>query len=1292
MYRKALLATVAFGLLSAIAFGIVSATPPPPPDATPTATPTVAPQSEDRYPFDFLIAVLTDAYENDVLPDELSDLLADLLIENLIAPVTGETLNEIKARLSTQDPFDLLIAVITDARDRATLNDALNNLLSDLLIEYLIVPVTGETPEEAEQRLSEELLPESVSVELPAGWSGFLNHPSGARIEVSHRTTDEAATVEIAEVQLPDSAAWDPAGGVFDFSVGDETLDKPVTLRIPYELEAGQDAQTIVVMHRNENTNAWEEIGGTVDETTQTVEVSTSDLSLLTAIFGGSRPGLLVCDNFQSSAECLANRFAPALKMHPDERFMPRDVRGFVAQAGNGNIRVDDLDDFEKYDDNFTLDVPDDIRDSTAYPPTVYWTIQTNGALGQVYVQYYLFYYYDYLNPLQSRVCSLLDEAAAQDTDITIAGVIIDVSRFPGWIHDSFCHPHEADWELIQLGFQGSPFTNAADRLDDIVAGRDTPGTVTYSQHGWSSVRLYSIVQRIGSHPVAYVALGKHANYPSPPFVTEYVGKVHDQIAVHGRLLEPPARSSSGYRLEGISESTPWVAYTGKWGESKISGPDEPTRWNKPHLWDSATVLGEITSENLSILGIIFQFVETNTAELVPDPEQPPLPPTSGIRPPQEQDTEERIDAQIEVLRSEGITVKVGEDAQAQVKITNTGTVTTTFDMEAWLTLDGEDQRRLDLQRVELSPGISETLDVPFTGDTVDEFGLSVRVYRVVLRDRSLMLRNHYEDYFRVLETVKLSDLYLRLSASGDVDAGQPLTYTIRVKNEGPDKAGSVMVRMSLAGEVLLSPFSKTDDINGCEVDTTITCDFGTVDRGETERGDVTVKVPVDAAGLVINRAYVFMDNKKRADPNSANSRASVTTSVNPASRHTPTPTPTSTPARDVPTPTPTVTPTPRPRSEALTANAGRDQYVRSGDLVTLDGRDSTSGAGVTYRWSNRIGIGCLTEPCTNEVTRIAQSVILSDYASPVTTFTAPELPGRSTELQMSFVLFVERDGSSVYDQVSVYVTPNTPIVAPSPTPTPTPTVTPTPRPRSEALIANAGPDRYVRSGDLVTLNGRGSTSGAGVTYRWSNRIGIGCLAEPCTDEVTRIAQSVILSDYASPVTTFTAPELPGRSTELQMSFVLFVERDGSSVYDQVNVYVTPNTPAASPTPTPTPTATPTPAPRTPVADAGSDQYSVQPGSTVTLDGSGSSPGMTYSWRLGGMSAIVGCQGQSPCPPEYVRNAVVLSNPSSQSPTFVVPELRGGLTALQLSFVLTVVSSEGLSAQDDVSIYVNWSR
>ena len=143
MVEKALAVVSASILLCIVALGVASASPNEQGDSGSAS-------------FQFLNAVLADANDKGVLSDALNELLSDLFIENLIAPQTGETVQQVWDRLSAaeQSTFQMLNAALADANDKGALPDALSDLLSDLFIEYLIVPQTGETVQQVRDRLS----------------------------------------------------------------------------------------------------------------------------------------------------------------------------------------------------------------------------------------------------------------------------------------------------------------------------------------------------------------------------------------------------------------------------------------------------------------------------------------------------------------------------------------------------------------------------------------------------------------------------------------------------------------------------------------------------------------------------------------------------------------------------------------------------------------------------------------------------------------------------------------------------------------------------------------------------------------------------------------------------------------------------------------------------------------------------------------------------------------------------------------------------------------------------------
>ncbi|TAK07103.1 MAG: hypothetical protein EPO39_07280 [Candidatus Manganitrophaceae bacterium] len=252
--------------------------------------------------------------------------------------------------------------------------------------------------------------------------------------------------------------------------------------------------------------------------------------------------------------------------------------------------------------------------------------------------------------------------------------------------------------------------------------------------------------------------------------------------------------------------------------------------------------------------------------------------------------------------------------------------------------------------------------------------------------------------------------------------------------------------------------------------------------------------------------------------------------------------------------------------NRAPTAHAGPDQSVVTGSQVTLDGSLSSDpdGSLLTYHWT-------MTEKPAGS------AAVLSVSGAVRPTFTA-DLDG------IYRISLVVNDGmlNSPADEVVVTATrPNTP---------------PT---------ANAGADRQVISGAVVTLDGSASFDPDGdlITYHWQ------FVGRPA-------GSGAVLSNDAAVRPTFTA-DLAGSYT------IRLVVHDGQadSLPDEVTVTAAPpNNP--------------------PIANAGPDQ-SVATGSLVTLNGSGSSDPdgdpLTYDWRFVSLPA---------------GSAASLANATTVAPTF----------------------------------------
>ena len=308
-----------------------------------------------------------------------------------------------------------------------------------------------------------------------------------------------------------------------------------------------------------------------------------------------------------------------------------------------------------------------------------------------------------------------------------------------------------------------------------------------------------------------------------------------------------------------------------------------------------------------------------------------------------------------------------------------------------------------------------------------------------------------------------------------------------------------------------------------------------------------------------------------------------------------------------------TVTAPPFP---ALEAEAGPDRNVVSGTQVTLEGSGTATGSGrvVTYLWTRSGGTG-------------DSSVAPSNPALLQTTFTAETLNPGDASVTHEFTLTVMDDQASTEDA----------------TDTVTFTVT---APPFDDLIAVPGTGRLVDSGEVVPLDGTGSTlTGGGrvVTYLWIRSGGTG-------------DSSVTPSNPALLQTTFTAETLNPGDASVTHEFTLRVTDDQNSAGAGATVTFTVTAPAFPPL----------------VAEAGTSR-SVDSGAVVPLDGTGStSPGgsrvVVYAWtRTGGTG----------------DPTVMLSDPAVLQPTFVADTLNPGDADVTHEFTLVVTDNKNPDGDSD---------
>ena len=261
------------------------------------------------------------------------------------------------------------------------------------------------------------------------------------------------------------------------------------------------------------------------------------------------------------SLQTLLARYSPVVVLHPQERFQPVPVDGFLAdadlyqQTGGGWQKVDEPlpSGLSGYRLDQRLCSPREgiaaipcyaaAQDAHAAPPTIYGNASRRGD--RIVLQYWLFYYD---NPL----------------------------LLPATPVGTFWQSHEGDWELVNV----------------VLDADEHPIEAAFSQHCSGKKKAWTAVEKSPSgstHPVAYVALGSHANYFAPgtgpegavpinpacfgaiaailpPFL-HVVDQVIDGSA-GGAVVGPPGSGVDAATIHHI-EGTTWSEFGGAWGESE---------------------------------------------------------------------------------------------------------------------------------------------------------------------------------------------------------------------------------------------------------------------------------------------------------------------------------------------------------------------------------------------------------------------------------------------------------------------------------------------------------------------------------------------------------------------------------------------------------------------------------------------------------------------------------------------------------------------------------------------------
>jgi hypothetical protein len=275
----------------------------------------------------------------------------------------------------------------------------------------------------------------------------------------------------------------------------------------------------------------------------------------------------------------LLRTFQPVLVFHPNELFRPTKVQSYIDAA-----------ELEQFVGTSPSQLPDDaywrIVDTSPGPGDL--PRSTPGA------------FYRLNHPCQANA-TLAGEACYAQAFATGTGgpalygrvartatrIVLQYWLFyydnplilPATPVGEFWQSHESDWEVV-----------------NVILGRDgEPLEAAYSQHCSGERRAWANVAKApagSTHPLAYVALGSHANYfaqgpgplgaisinqacipapvravlPSLPFL-QVVDQVVDGSA-DGAVVGPPGSGLPAATIHRI-EGTAWSSFGGSWGESE---------------------------------------------------------------------------------------------------------------------------------------------------------------------------------------------------------------------------------------------------------------------------------------------------------------------------------------------------------------------------------------------------------------------------------------------------------------------------------------------------------------------------------------------------------------------------------------------------------------------------------------------------------------------------------------------------------------------------------------------------
>ena len=331
--------------------------------------------------------------------------------------------------------------------------------------------------------------------------------------------------IELGDIVEPDGDGWSFRWGTyFDVAEFERVVDLPPGSEVTYVAPAPTQQSDLSLLWQRQNMSALEIA---VDYTLRPL-----------------------------TNQELIEKYAPYLRMHPNDPFVPMSIDLALAHAteirdhgGSGAALAGPLtagvlgsaewrDRADAYIDfpgapsvNSVAYYTANIQSAADASPTFYVQLVTTPG-GMTVIQYWFYYFTNFFG-----------------------------STF-GF------NSHEGDWEMIQV----------------ILDANEVPYAVAFAQHGSGSSREWNDIERMDTHPLVYAARGSHASYMGP--FSFLAGR--DQAASETTEIVIP-KVVTLFPLSAAS----WTFYKGHWGQSDLvpgfGGPVSPsaagTKWDDPLVW-----------------------------------------------------------------------------------------------------------------------------------------------------------------------------------------------------------------------------------------------------------------------------------------------------------------------------------------------------------------------------------------------------------------------------------------------------------------------------------------------------------------------------------------------------------------------------------------------------------------------------------------------------------------------------------------------------------------------------------